>query len=78
MEALTLVTMHVTYPSPHDAEREEASWHQFYDIAPALQGTVDAVRTYQETPGVKIRVWYNDPEAKPELRGTHEGTMVLQ
>lgn len=78
MEELTLVKMLVTYPSPHDPEREEVSWHKFYDVAPDFPGTVEAVESYQETPGVEIKVWYNDPDEKPELQGTHEGTMFLQ
>lgn len=78
VEELTLVKILVTYPSPHDPEREEISWHQFYDLAPDFEGTADAVESYQDTPGVQIQVWYADPPEKPELQGTHEGTITLQ
>lgn len=78
MEELTRVRILVTHPSPHDPEREETSWHQFYDLAPEFLGTVEAVESYQDTPGVEIKVWYDDPEEKPEFRGTHAGTLVSQ
>lgn len=78
MEELTLVKMLVMYPSPHDAERQEMNWHKFYDVAPDFPGTVQAVEGYQDLPGVEIKVWYHDPDDKPEMQGTHEGTMFLQ
>jgi len=77
-ETLTLVKLLVTYPSPHDLDVEETAFHQFLDYAPHFEGTNDAINSYREVPHVEFKLWYLDPPEPLELKGTHEGTMVMQ
>lgn len=74
---LTLVKVHVTYPSPHDPERSETSWFQFYDRAPEYIDTMDLIESQRTIEGVRINIWYLDPEAKPPTALNHGGVGKL-